>query len=98
MENDILLAGHRPGDTDGIKIRAFPDGHIRVSFLNQNGHEVREFELEGIADLKELGWTIRRAVLRYEELHPEGENYLRTIRGALAPQVENVENALLNVK
>ncbi len=69
---DVLLAGFRPDESDGLKIRFYPsDGHIRVTFLARNGHEAHGFELDGIEDLAEIGRVINRAVDRYRELIKE---------------------------
>jgi hypothetical protein len=98
-DSDVLLAGHRPGETDGLKIKYFPKtGAVRVSLLARNGTEALGFELDGIADLEELGRTIMRAVERYRELFPAQENYLSEIRKILAPQTENHTATLLNAR
>ena len=99
MRNDnVLLAGVRPDPGDGIKVRLFPDGHVSVSFLGKNGHEIRVIELSGIEDLKELAHVVNRAVLRYKELNSDDGSYLQTVRRTLAPQTADIEAALMNVR
>jgi len=97
--DDVLLAGHRPDDSDGVKIRYYPEGgHISVAFLARNGRELYAFELSGIEDLRELSHVLARAVLRYGELFPEEESYLSGVRRILSPQTETVETALINAR
>ncbi|EQD24189.1 MAG: hypothetical protein M1537_08480 [Nitrospirae bacterium] len=98
--DDVLLAGHRPDGSDGLKVRYYPeDGHIRVSFLGKNGHELHGFELSGIEDLESLTDTLARAVLRYRELQGNPhDSYLANVRRILAPQTETAETALMNAR
>lgn len=99
MENDdVLLGGVRPGDSDGVKVRYYPaDGHIKVSFLSRSGREVHSFEVDGIADLESLTDVCARAVLRYRELQGNShDTYLASVRRVLAPQTENVTATILN--
>jgi len=99
MKGDTLLAGLRPDGHDGVKIRGFSDGRIEIALLDANGRSVKEISLSGIVDLETLGNTILRAVYRYKELpRDDNESYLASVRGALLPQVENHETALLNAK
>jgi len=98
-DKDVLLAGHRPGETDGLKVKFFPKTeHVRVSLIGRNGTEALGFELDGIKDLEELGHTIMRAVERHRELFPAQENYLSEVRKILAPQTENHTATLLNLR
>lgn len=98
--DDVLLAGHRPDDSDGLKVRYFPtDGHLSVAFLGRNGREIRGFELAGIEDLESLTDTLARAVLRYRELQGNPhDSYLANVRRILAPQTQTLETAVLNAK
>ncbi|MHB1934029.1 MAG: hypothetical protein ACYCR5_06575 [Leptospirillum sp.] len=96
--DDTLLAGVRPGPGDGLKVRLFLDGHIEIALLNPDGHAAKELSLAGIADLEVFCRTVTRAVIRHRELNSGGDSYLQGVRRALAPQVENVENALLHAK
>ena len=100
MKNDnVLLAGRRPGDGDGIKIKFFPlDGHIRLSMLSQSGMEILGFELSGIEDLRELSYVVQRAVSRHEEMYPARETYLSHVREILGPQTDGHMAALINAK
>ncbi|MHB1285314.1 MAG: hypothetical protein ACYCYP_01920 [Leptospirales bacterium] len=96
---DVLLAGCRPDESDGLKIRFYPeDGHIKISVIGRSGHEIHSFELDGIADLEELAHVTRRAVMKHRELFPKQDDYLQTVRRILSPQTETHETALLNVK
>jgi len=99
MNDDVLLAGRRPGDGDGVKVRYFPETkHIKISFLSRSGREVHSFEVDGIADLRELNHIIQRAVARYEELYPAQKTYLTNIRKILSPQTDSHATALINAK
>jgi hypothetical protein len=99
MPEDILLSGKRPDAHDGLKIQYFPrDGHIQILILAQNNPKPYVFELAGIEDLRELSFVIQRALDRHQEITDPGADCLSNIRRMLSPQVQDVENALLNVK